>query len=349
MISTILLILKILLIILLSILGFVLLIVLLVLFCPFRYRIYTEKKTGFLASVKVSFLLSFVSVFVIYSKGINIKAKVLGITVFDKLKKDAKNKAKDNTKQDLDSFDDIDLSEDSLDDSSLNLDNSIESVPEEKMEVNEKTSEIDFKEEAKEDFSGGDTGKESLSEYIEINNTENNENCSKESDNKKSLFEKISEFWQKIISSVENFFYKAADFVENFSENTEEKINKIADTYNYYDRLLHSKGTEKVIEFLKKRLIRIFKAILPRRGRVNVMYGSEDPAKVGKMFELYGLVSAFLPKKSSFKASFEEEILEFDCTIKGRIFLFIFAITGLEILFNKRLKRFIKLLKREER
>ena len=67
------------------------------------------------------------------------------------------------------------------------------------------------------------------------------------------------------------------------------------------------------------------------------------------MWEIYGIVMPFLPGKNRINIGFDEEVLRFKIMVKGRIFLGYIGLIGLQILFNKKVKKFIKLLKREDK
>ena len=77
-------ILKIIGIVLLSIIGLILVIVLALCFIPFRYKIGASKEEDFVANVKITYLLHFITLKAIYDKKLTIEARVLGIRVFKK-------------------------------------------------------------------------------------------------------------------------------------------------------------------------------------------------------------------------------------------------------------------------
>lgn len=342
-VSTILLILKILLIIILSILGLLLFIVLLILLWPFCYKLSLNKADGINVSLNISFFFHFISVWAIYDKNFNIKAKLLGITIFDKSKRKKEAESDSDNLDDFDSFEEYTAGDNSNNDKDDINKNDIN-----KNDINKDNIEIDSND-------NGEFQVEKSAQLLDkLKDKERDKELNKESDNnsdnveKKSIFDKIEDFIDCAFAKIENFSGKIISFIENFSDNTSEKINKIEDTINYYNRLLNSKGSEKVIEFLKKKIIQLLKSIKPRKGRINLIYGSEDPCKVGKVFEIYSLLSPFLPKKSKLTADFERNVFEFDSWLKGYLCLGYIGIIALEVLLNKKLKKFIKLLKREE-
>ena len=101
--------------------------------------------------------------------------------------------------------------------------------------------------------------------------------------------------------------------------------------------------------FLKEKIIKLLKHICPRKCKIDFDYSSEDPDKAGKMWEIYGIVMPFLPGKNRINIGFDEEVLRFKIMVKGRIFLGYVGLIGLQILLNKKVKKFIKLLKREDK
>lgn len=349
MISTILLILKIIGIVLLSIIGFLLFLILLILFWPYHYSIKGSKYESMYAGFNLSFFFHFISAWVLYDKEFNIIVKILGIPLFDYKKRKAKSDAEENS---LDNDLDKDIDKDILTD--FDSFDSIDDTKESQAETIK--SSVDKTEIVKTFAEQSDVTRteEELIETIEVvdSKSEDSEDKSKDNDKDKddsrSIFDKISDFISGLIKKIETLVIKVSDAIIHFTENTTEKVNKIVDTIAYYDNLFHKKGTEWVINYVKVKIIKLCKALKPYSARVYLDYGSEDPAKVGKMFELYSMLSPFLPKKSKFNADYENEHMNFEVQFKGYFELFYIAIIALQLVLNKKVKKFIKLLKRED-
>ena len=341
-------ILKIIGIVLLCIIGFILLILLALLIIPFRYRVNARKIEtesdkiidAIKAEIHVTWLLHFVHVGVIFDKVLDLWIKVLGIKFVKRRLWDGP-KPKDHKKEyDDDSYWPDDFDEDfgeevpAVSKKDIDTDTLVESISEdsslkkpsdvlksdEKITVNEVSSE---KKKDEEDASDKETSK----------------------NDEKDIFDKIGEGIERIEEKVVN----GLDKLSELAEKPEEFIDKAVDTYDYYTHLLGTKGAEKSIDFLKEEVLKILKSLRPRKGKVYIDFASTDPEKTAKIYELYGCLLGILPKKSKVYIDFDDDRLYFDITIKGNIYLGYVVIHGLKILFNKRLKKFIKLLKREEK
>ncbi len=341
-------ILKIIGIVLLCIIGFILLVLLALLIIPFRYRVNARKIEtesdkiidAIKAEIHVTWLLHFVHVGVIFDKVLDLWIKVLGIKLVKRRLWDGP-KPKDHKKEyDDDSYWPDDFDEDfgeevpAVSEKDIDTDTLVESISEdsslkkpsdvlksdEKITVNEVSSE---KKKDEEDASDKETSK----------------------NDEKDIFDKIGEGIERLEEKVVN----GLDKLSELAEKPEEFIDKAVDTYDYYTHLLGTKGAEKSIDFLKEEVLKILKSLRPRKGKVYIDFASTDPEKTAKIYELYGCLLGILPKKSKVYIDFDDDRLYFDITIKGNIYLGYVVIHGLKILFNKRLKKFIKLLKREEK
>ena len=150
------------------------------------------------------------------------------------------------------------------------------------------------------------------------------------------IFDKIWDF-------IDDLPYK----ISEFAEKPEKKIDELVDTICYYDRILSSKGTEWVISFVKKKIIAILKNIRPRKCVTNIDYASTDPEKAAKAYEMYCMTIPYQPKHTNMNVAFDNDDFRFDCKIKGRFVLGVLLYHGATLIFNKKVKKFIKLMKRE--
>ena len=137
-------------------------------------------------------------------------------------------------------------------------------------------------------------------------------------------------------------------------EAVKQKITDIFEKIEYYHRLLTSEGAEWVYEYVKKHVIAILKAARPTRFDAMVNIADDDPAAVAKVYEyeVYALPLIELIRgkrgKVIINAYQDDKYFDFDATIKGRVLLLPIGIHGLAIILNKKVKAFIKRLKREE-
>lgn len=342
MLETVLTVLKIIGIILLSIIGIVLLLLLLLLFWPFFYKIDGKKEERFEGKVTLSWLLHFVVVEALFLEGFNLRIKILGIPFYDKNRKakkeevnenhsgkeklSEKNKKEESGKEDL-KGDHLPKEEALLKEEVEVIKNGDPDSPgiEEKTAADEKTNE---------------TGKQFQSKEDSV---------SKESDpsgkaKKKPISQRILEAIEKIFS----FLEALPDKIEEICQKAESKVEELIEWIAYYDNLFSKKGTAWVIDFCKKELLLILKHLKPYKASIDLQHRSEDPEKVAKMYQYYGMALPFLPKKTSFSSDFGEEMLHFKIRMKGKFFLFYLVFHVLKLILNKKVKKFIKLVKREE-
>lgn len=329
-------------IVLLCILGFVLLVLLALLIIPFRYRINGRKTEtesdkildALKAEIHVTWLLHFVHVGVIFDRVLDLWIKILGIKF---IKKNLWNgpKPKDHNKN---ADEDDSCWPDDFDEDFPDEPDEYEKQPEitqdttDKESVNESVKDS-IKESDSEDAGNKEKAPEGKSLKEDSKKSKKTGKSSAQSD-EKDILDRIGEKIEKI---------------SELLEKPEKFVDKAVDTYDYYTHLLGTKGAEKSIEFLKEEALKILKSLRPRKSCVYVDFASTDPEKTAKVYELYGCLLGILPKKSRFYIDFDDDRLYFDITLKGNIYLGYIIIHGLKILLNKRLKKFIKLLKREDK
>ncbi len=329
-------------IILLVILSVLLLVVALVLFVPFRYRVRTGKEEEITADVRVSWLLHFIRVDVLYQKEVNIKAAVLGITVFDKKKREEKKRKKEAAAADKTGGKKDKCRK------NKDKDNKEDTEAEDISEEVGAGSSNPRKDESKA-ASGTEDGDTSKTEDKNKKDNKNNKKRKSHFFAKKKIT--FAEWIDAQLDKLAALSDRIADKIDSFADHTEEMIDKAVDTYIYYDKLLFSKGTEWVIEYGKKHTIPILKDICPRKVSGDLYFHSDDPAKAAKLWEFYALATPLLdrlPGKIDLTSDMEDEKMTFHLTVKGRVFLFVVAWHGLLLILNKKVRRFIKLLKRED-
>lgn len=327
---------------LLVILAMIIVLLLLVLFWPFSYKVYGDNKEKINGGVVVSWLLHFISVKVYYHDVFNIEARILGIKIYDKVKKDGKEELKekqDRLKEDKDKEDkdketlDSEVKDKEIERSGLDTQDKKDSDLLANDETEEKCETDDF--EVFEEDNGGFDKKQKSSVNILGKFT---------SKKKISFFDWLGQLFDKAWDFIDDLPWK----IQEFAEKPEAKIDELVDTIFYYDRILSSRGTEKVVAYVKNKVIAILKAIKPYRSDINVYYASTDPEKAAKAFEAYVMTRPIHPKHTNMEVAFDHDEVKFDIKVKGRILLSVVAVHVLLLIFNKKVKKFIKLMKRED-
>lgn len=315
-------ILKILGIIVLSILGLIILVLLLVLFVPIRYSL-KGYRTGDAndppvnARAYVSWLLHIVHVSIDYPNETIVKLRIFGIPIIKypsnkEKKKASKPDKKESKEEDKKKSHDFELEDSDINDSDI-----------------EKSS-ID-------DTKIDDLNIEDLD--IEDSDVETNDSNAE----KKSIFGIISDFANKIKCTVSQIY----DKIKSLIEDTENRANRIKHNIHYYHRILTSELFERVFEKAKSKVFKLLKSILPRKFQVYLEAGFDDPYTTGEVLAISGMLYPLIGDNIHVQGNFEEQIIRGTVVMKGRIYGFSFLKIGLYYIFDRDLKRLIKLFKKE--
>lgn len=313
------LILKIIGIVLLSIVGLLLFVVLVLLITPFRYRIqgkYQEKTPDVLA--RFYFWLHLVSVNATYRDG--TLAVVLRILFFKKTFLEKQIPAKKDETDNVTSEDILQLEEDTEEtveaeetDAQPEENQPKETSPEtEESAAEEETSEADKPEESEAE---APSETEETEEAIET---------------KKKLT-----LWQKIQEKAKSLWQKACDLKK-----------KTVRRKKAVEWLLDQPATGKLLIRVKLQVIKLLKSILPKKLKGHVTIGLADPSTMGMICRYAGLFYPSLPKNFEFNPVFDEEIIDVDVDVKGRIILGALLAHVLRLVVSPNLWKTLRNLKR---
>lgn len=154
------------------------------------------------------------------------------------------------------------------------------------------------------------------------------------------LIQKIKELLQKIILAFQNIKYTI--------EKIYDKIKNICNNIKYYYELFQSKKAKNAYGLCKKQIKELWKNIRPKKYQLFLHIGNEDPAFTGQIMAVYGMLYPFYTNHVTILPDFEENIIEGKVYVKGRITVFIVIKVMWCIYFDKNLRRFLSLLKKEE-
>lgn len=315
MLHILLMILKIVGIILAAILGILLSVFLFILFVPVRYRIIADGKLNteepIRAEIKITWLFHILNIRFSYPQAAYLRVRIFCFTIFDS--SSAKTLIKTNRKT---------KGGESLEDTGTR-----ESVSPEVTEDDK---------EARKEESKAETG------TTDATAAEPSDTAADTTPDKSFFYtvnSKIRAFIEKLIAIFRNMQYTIQTFCD--------KIKKIIDNIEYYTEVLQSQVFKDAFSLSKKRIIRIFKSIRPRKCRINLIIGTGDPASTGNIYGIYGMLYPWIGNHIFMKADFENQTVEGDAYIKGKITAFTFIFTVLELYFNKNIRQLLKLLKKE--
>ena len=319
MISMLLMILKILGILLLTVLGIILLLVIFVLFVPVRYQVSAHRKkeeeTPITANIRITWLLHILNAAFSYPEAQYVRVRVFCFTVFRSNKPKKEPKPKKNSR--------------------------------------EKNSDVKDKEKA------GETRQEQLIESGEEKawqeqkaNKEQEEEKQKEQENQEEQKEgeaskdneeehgpKLVGFLKKIWSILKNIKYTISKICD--------KIKHIVKNIQYYIKIIKSDTFHRAWSVCSAQVFSLLKGILPKKFRGNLLIGTGDPASTGQVLAVYGMLYPLIGNHIDITPDFEQQIVEGELFIKGKITVFRILKTAWIVYFNKDLRRLIKLFKRE--
>ena len=128
-------------------------------------------------------------------------------------------------------------------------------------------------------------------------------------------------------------------------------ISGVYDKIYMFDRLWNSHAFQEAFAFLKKRLIQLLRAILPRKFQAHAHIGTGDPASVANILAVYGILYPAHRGNLTIDPDFEDKAYDGSFNLKGRIFLFRILFLLMTCYFDQNvrvsLKRIRRLMKSE--
>lgn len=300
------------------VLGSLLLLALIILniflFVPFRYKIGGSNKDKLYFYFLTSFFLSFFRLKIYYKEEMEYVAiRLFGIKIIDKsfpelielVEKLSEKFSKKDKKSDKETEETS-----KTDDASLEAD----AIPE------TDTEEYTITEEEVEEF---------LNEPDEIDEM--------------NAFEKNITF----LSSIKDFILNIKKKWYNFKRFVKEKIdqwNKIKKYIKYYWKVLNHPSVKPTLKLFWDLMIKMMKHVWPRKWRLKIKYGDEDPYLTGKVHGYICMARGLFQREIDFTPVWDENIFEFDGYVKGRIQLIVFLMFAFKIFANRHLRKLVILI-----
>lgn len=312
---------------LLIILGLVLFILLLILFVPVRYSGKGSYQDGlFSAKLHASWLLHLISVWGAFQSqegpALHIYLKIFGITFYDNLRERSpkkKHKKVKSTKNKTESAGEIQAA-------SSEEDTAGEIISED----------VVYEEEQREDF-GEDTCSQA-----KMTATEDFSDSEIDHQGKKlGIVQKI----KNILTNFVNFFKNIKFTFDRVCDT----IIRIKDNIKYYLKVLQLDSTKRAFAACQKQLVHILRKVLPRKYRVNLHLGFDDPAVMGEVLAVWGMFYPLHLGNINIQPEFEQSVMEGDFSFQGHVNAIIFVRAACILFFDKDIKRLIKYLKRVTR
>ncbi len=293
----------------LVILGILIFLLCLVLFVPIRYKADGFYKDSYKVRAKVSWLLHMVSFSIDYEKEqpFHMKLRIFGIPIFDNLKRKDKKTKVKKSPAKEQTSPEIITA----------------SIEEKNNSVTEQHS---------------DKSQNEVVEKTQNKNEAFDANASDEIE-KLGFVEKIKLLFLKVKGVFQNIKYTIHRICDT--------IKGIKDNITYYVDLFKKDSTKAALVACKKQLLQIFKNLKPQKFQVNLHIGMEDPATLGDILGVWGMLYPIHQGHIDICPDFEQAVLEGDFYCKGRVTVYIYIWTIIIIVFDKDIRRLRKCLVRK--
>lgn len=199
---------------------------------------------------------------------------------------------------------------------------------EEKKEQSQKSSEtIEKTEEEAEKEPGLSEGIEAEHEKIKTHIAEK----SKSSEPEKSKFQKIKEACKSLYYKIKYTMKQICGKIQLLLQKKEKAVDFLTDE-------VHKKAFVKV----KCEAFRLLRSLKPKKLNLYVHYGFEDPYRTGQVLAGVGMLYPFLGKHAQVVPDFENQILEGNIYIRGKLCGIHFVTFAFRLLLNKAIRNTYK-------
>lgn len=290
--------------ILLGLLAFLILLLLVVLFVPIRYRVVAQYEEKAIARITAGWFLHLIGVrLVISDQEKSCKLKLFGIPLIDFFSphKDRRKKRRSKSHQDKQPAKQSvhrnkQPAEQSVHQDEQPVEQLVQQDEQNNLQINEEQQQIGSE---KEKASGFDTDQTS--------------------DEKASFFTKVRIYINRISDKIKKIRKKETNLKEQ---------------YNKWLVVLKRDRTKEALEKCKNTLCKVLKAVLPRKWKLFVHYGMEDPALTADILGYYWMLFAVLSGHIDCQPDFENKVFECNLHAKGYIRMITMVIAGWKFLFD---------------
>lgn len=316
-------ILKIILIVFAVILGLILLLLLVLLFCPLCYSAYGARDdSGIRGRVRVHWLFHAVSAQAIYEgeKG-SIAVKVLGIPIeklqsfFGRFQK----KKQESIQRDSSEADDPVMQEDS-------------GTQIKKIETEQKDDTLTFEAEPLETADSDGAVSRILSRVGDV-------------------WRRITGFIIRIFRTflkVVRFLFHLPGRIVGFFSKISLTFTGICDKITRWKDLLDEETSRVALSLVWGKGKKLLRHVFPQKLEGHITFGLENPAATGQVLAVIGATCPIHKNAIAVTPVFDEEILEGEVSLRGRIYFVALVKLAVEVYFNKDIKAFLKSIKQME-
>lgn len=148
---------------------------------------------------------------------------------------------------------------------------------------------------------------------------------------------KIKEWAKKLQKMISGLYHKTISL--------RQKWESIKAVLSYYAETLKKEETKSALRLAKKTLLKLWKSICPKKGRLRVHFGTGDPGSCGEICAFLGMVYPFVGKYVMIEPEMEQEVFDCDVWFRGHITVFALLRAGWVILFDKEIKYLKEVIK----
>ncbi len=337
MIHILLLILKIIGIILLSVIGLLLTVLLVLLFVPVRYRISLDYHSHFTGRLSAGWLFRLIRLELSYSKeGFRAFAKVLFFSLYDSKKADkavegADRAHKHNKNKEKNVFDgipqEVSDSEEMVSATDSNKEKQTYNAGKQAVDtvLEEKPEPIKYSRSAKEDKKDNPTKDKTVKNSKAVKNNKADKSTGK---GKKAatLKNKLRQISCRINDGI-----KAAVANKNKLKAKTESIKQV----------INDADNKEMMSVIVNQSQALIKELMPVKYKVNVHYGFSDPYITGKLLVYISIIYGLSGVDMNITPDFDNEIIEGDIFLKGRIRIYKLLLIAFNIYRNDRFRELV--------
>lgn len=305
-------------IIILSLLLLVLVLLALVLFVPIRYKIYASYYGKLKFRLRLSYLFKLLRIRADYEDDFSYEGKIAFFRFLksDNVGESIKNKdneSKDKGLKEKTVFDEF--SDEEFDFTDTEENSNFNDIGENaEIGSNERIDSANSKEVTDEQALNEETLKEN-----------------------KSLITKLRFYIKKFLNKLREILRLISDSlrkVKGAKEKLVAKINKIM-------AIITDEENKEFAKFILLRVKELIKLIRPKKYKIDLHFGFEDPATTGKVLMYLSVIYGLTGLDMKINPEFEEEIKEGEIELKGSLQLFFVLIIAIKLLLNKKFKELV--------
>lgn len=124
-----------------------------------------------------------------------------------------------------------------------------------------------------------------------------------------------------------------------------DKIKEIWQNISYYKELFTDRETKQLLSYVMLRLNKILKNLRPRKLKAEILFGTGAPDTTGYAYGVYGMLLPILGPSVLVTPDFQRAVLEGNFQASGFTTLSVLLGQVLQVVRDKRLKRFLNRLK----